>query len=54
MIIYIIEESKTYLFIKYYNAKILHYMSKYFHNYTISLHIHFTFCNEKRFYILFI
>ena len=25
---------------KYYNAKILHHMSTYFHNYTISLHIH--------------
>ena len=31
---------------EYHNAKPLPYMSKYFHNYTTILHIHFTFCKN--------
>ena len=37
------------IFMKYNNAITLHYMSKYFHNYTIILHMHFTFCIKNDF-----
>ena len=37
------------IFIKYHNAITLHYMSKYFHNYTTILHMHFTFCIKNDF-----
>ena len=33
------------IIITYYKAIALHYMSKYFHDYTTIMHIQFTFCN---------